>query len=369
MSRKLLSKAHFRTLHIALVFSFVFFSTTVKSQSILIPGDAVFVSVNSEDNSFEISPLVALKKGTTLYFSNGIWNNTTESIESGIELEIHIDSLFSAGSIIYIGDNISNGITIKGEIELNPVEDNLYLYQKEDSLLRFISNISWGESLAIEGVSPSDLNLPEVLTAPHKNYVHLGPLPNHQYYIRNGVSGTPEMIRRMVTNVDNWVGSDKNINTRIGTNFSILKPPVVLFNQSISTIRGDKDSASINISIYEHDGSKLTVEVGLDTLNSSISNKYLGGFNKAEINFSGLIGDGVYEIKVPLSLDETHGRLETGIFELRNLSKGNFGDFVTHTMLVNEAKKPVIKMQLVSYQNEQGILFYNIKNNTVNISN
>ncbi|MFA5669495.1 MAG: lamin tail domain-containing protein [Balneolaceae bacterium] len=369
MSRTLLTKAHFRTLHIALIFSFALFSATVKSQSILIPGDAVFVSVNSEANSFEISPLVALKKGTKLYFSTGVWNSSTGSIESETELEVHIDSLFSAGSIIYIGDDISSGITINGELKLSLAENNLYLYQKEDNLLRFISNINWGTKVASISNSIGELDLPEVLTTPQKNYVQLGPLPNYQYYIRNGVSGTPEMIRSLVTNAENWVGSDKNNNTRIGTYFSILKPPVVLFDQSISTVSDDKDSVSINISIYEHDGSKLTVEVGLDTLNSSLSNKYLGGFNKTEINFSGLIGDGVYEIKVPLNIDETREGLETGIFELRNLSKGSFGDFVTHTMLVNEAKKPAIKMQLVSYQNEQGILFYNIDNNSVDISN
>src|SRR5690554_4470597 len=170
MSRKLLSKAHFRTLHIALVFSFVFFSTTVKSQSILIPGDAVFVSVNSEANSFEISPLVALKKGTKLYFSTGVWNSSTGSIESETELEVHIDSLFSAGSIIYIGDDISSGITINGELKLSLAENNLYLYQKEDNLLRFISNINWGTKVASISNSIGELDLPEVLTTPQKNY-------------------------------------------------------------------------------------------------------------------------------------------------------------------------------------------------------
>lgn len=369
MSRTLLSKAYLRTLHIALIFSFALFSVVVKSQSILIPGDAVFVSVNSEGNSFEISPLIALKKGTKLYLSNGTWNSNTKSIEYGAELEIQIDSLFNAGSIIHVGDNISSGVTLKGEMKLNSIEDNLYLYQKQDSLFRFIYSISWGENLPLDSRLSNEIMLPEALTTPRKNFVQLGRLPNYKYYIRNGVSGTPEMIRTMVTNAENWVGSDKNIIMRIGTNFSILKPPVVLFDQSLSTISADKDSASINVAIYEHDGSKLTVEIALDTLGSSLSNKYLDGFNNAEINFSGLIGDGIYEIKIPLSLDGTHEGLETGIFELRNLSKGNFGDFVTHTMIVSEAKTPALKMQMVSYQNEQAILIYNLDNSSVNISN
>ncbi len=368
MRQPLQRKAYFKTLHIALFICFMLLSISVKSQTILVPGDVVFVSLNAGDNSFEIIPLIDVQKGTKLYVNNGLWSNEKLGFESGTEVEIRFVADIEAGTSIQLGSNSVNGIDVEGQLELSPEKETLFLYQKEDGFFRFVYGIGWGEQFADNNAGFFGSELPRALVDVTKNYLTLGSYNNYQYYIRNGASGTSKMLGKLVTDVANWRGQDTYAYQSFRTSFNILKPPVILFDQSLTTVNENEESLALNVAIYEHDGSKLTVEVAFDSLNSSLSTEEIHHFNSSEINFSGLIGDAVFEIKVPLKKDNTFEGTETGIFELKNLSKGQFGDFVTHTVLVQDSDKPKVKLQPFALNNEQALILYNIESKEVDVS-
>ncbi len=369
MRQQLLRKAYFKTLHIALFLSFILISIEAKAQTILVPGDVVFVSINSVDSSFEIIPLIDVRKGTKLYVNNGLWSNESTNFESGAEVEISILANVEAGTSIKLGNSILDGIEVEGEIKLSTGNETLFLYQKEDGVFRFVYAIGWGQKDSDSQIDFFGSKLPGALTEVTKNYLSLGDLENYQYYIRNGASGTSRMLSKLVTDAAHWKGRNTSPYQRFGTSFNILKPPVILFDQSLASVSESEDELSLNVAIYEHDGSKLTVDVAFDSVNSSLGADEIMNFKSAEINFSGLIGNAVYEIKLPLKKDNIFEGIETGIFELKNLSNGNFGDFVTHTLLVQENENPKIKLQPIAINNEQALIVYNIESTEVDVSN
>jgi hypothetical protein len=75
MAEPLQNKALFKTLHITLCFFVIFITKDIYAQSLLLPGDIVFVSVNATSNEFEIVPLIDLEAGTEFSVNNGIWDN------------------------------------------------------------------------------------------------------------------------------------------------------------------------------------------------------------------------------------------------------------------------------------------------------
>ncbi len=369
MRQQLLRKAYFKTLHIALFFSFILISIEAKAQTILVPGDVVFVSINSVNDSFEIIPLIDIREGTRLYVNNGLWSNEKVDFDSGSEVEISFLSNIEAGTSIKLDSNILDGIEINGQLTLSPESETLFLYQKEEGVFRFVYGIGWGQKDPDAQQEYFGSDLPAALTEVTKNYLSLGDLENYQYYIRNGASGTSRMLSKLVTDAAHWKGKNSLPYQSFGTSFNILKPPVILFDQSLNTISETEDVISLNVAIYEHDGSKLTVDVAFDSFNSSLGSDEIMDFKSTEINFSGLIGNAVYEIKLPIKADNIYEGTETGFFELRNLSKGNFGDFVTHTLLVQDNEKPKVKLQPLAINNEQAVIVYNIESTEVDVSN
>ncbi len=369
MRQQLLRKAYFKTLHIALLFSSILISIEAKAQTILVPGDVVFVSINSVNDSFEIIPLIDIREGTKLYVNNGLWSNESVNFEYGAEIEISFSSNIEAGTSIKLDSNNLDGIEINGRLTLSPESETLFLYQKEEGVFRFVYGIGWGQKDPDAQQEYFGSDLPSALTEVTKNYLSLGDLENYQYYIRNGASGTSRMLSKLVTDAAHWKGKNSFPYQSFGTSFNILKPPVILFDQSLNTINESEDELSLNVAIYEHDGSKLTVDVAFDSFNSSLGSDEIMDFKSTEINFSGLIGNAVYEIKLPIKKDNIYEGTETGIFELRNLSNGNFGDFVTHILLVQDNEKPKVKLQPFAINNEQAVIVYNIESTEVDISN
>lgn len=367
MVQTLLRKKLLKTLHITITVFLVLFVQSSIAQTVLIPGDIVFVSVNSPQNSFEFVPLIPLDKGTEIRFGIGKWDSTSGKLQSLNELVFHFDSEVEPGTVFrYSNTGEMPGITAHGSLDIKAGGQTLYAYQKEGEVFRFLYGIQWGD---IEKRKDRGLEIPLVLREVENGFLKLGTEKSYQYYIRNGASGTRNMLLDFISNPAFWKSQSGRDYFGMGTSFNLLKPPVILFDESISSVNENQKTTLLNVAIYEHDGSKLTVDIVYDSLYSTLDNLELSDFRYRSINFTGLIGDAVFGIEIPVKDDNLYEGTETGIFELQNLSKGNFGDFISHTMLVRDDELPLIHLDIVSTKNDQFLVIHNLENKKINLSN
>lgn len=369
MAEPLQNSALFRNLHIALFFLMTFFIGSSNAQSLLLPGDIVFVSVSSSANTFEFIPLVDLEKGTQFEISNGIWKVETNSFSDAQTVQIKaLDKIF-AGTPIKIGEGQVSGLEINGKAELSDDSEKLFIYQTDENKYRFVSAIGWGEKQGRRDRSFFGSEIPEVFLENPKSILKLGANNNYQYYIRNGASGTPKMLMEFTANPGFWRGNDEAGFSAFGTSFNILVPPVILFDQSLTTTEESKENTSIGVAIYEHDGSKLTVDLVFDSLYSSIDRKEIKGFGSKQINFTGLIGDAVYDVEIPMLNDVEYEGTETAIFSLQNLTNGRFGDFISHTVLISDDETPELRLEFSDQLGENLIMIHNLESKEVGLRN
>lgn len=371
MAPKLLSEKLLKTLHIALFFFIASLGMQAIAQSVLLPGDVVIVSANADTQSIDFIPLIDIEEGTEFYFSNGHWDDSTQTL-TGSELKVTFQERIPAGTNIHVNNKLNESISVTGNLTFEGGTHRLFAYQKEAETHRFIFALGWGKGHVWNSADSLDQgsDIPLSLREQEDTYLTLGEASNHQYYIRNGASGTRKLLLKFVGDEANWRSSEKSSFPVFGTSFNLLSPPVILFDQSITTVDESDSAATLNVAIYEHDGSRLSVDVVFDSLRSIASTADFNGFNTAKINFTGLIGDGVYEVKVPINDDEEYEGRETGIFTLTNLSKGNFGDFLTHSLVLLDNEQPdILISQVLNTEQKPGFVeLTNNENGVVSLS-
>ncbi|MBO6620600.1 MAG: T9SS type A sorting domain-containing protein [Balneola sp.] len=369
MAGPLQNKALFKTLHIALIVFVIFIAKNSYAQSLLLPGDIVFVSINATSDEFELVPLIDLKAGTKFSINNGEWDNTDLTFRNGSEVNFVVNKLIEAGTPLKFGASESEYFSRSGQVSLSPEKEQLFIYQKDEDQLRFLYALGWGERDGKRDRSFFGSEIPEVLKEMENTVLRLGTNNNYQYYIRNGASGTQKMLLSFISDGRLWRGNDEVGFPDFGTSFNLLKPPVILFDESLSTVKENKDQASLNVAIYEHDGSKLTVEVVFDSVYSSLSRNEANGFRSQKINFTGLIGDAVYEIEIPITNDDEYEGMESAIFSLQNLSNGRLGDFISHTVLVSDDDLPEIKLEIGSELDRNILMIHNLESKEIDLRN
>lgn len=369
MAEPLQKTALFKKLHIALFVFVILIAKSSNAQSLLLPGDIVFVSVNANSNTFEFVPLIDLEEGTEFHVSNGIWDEKERAFTDNQTVVFTSIVNISAGTPIKFDNNSAINFNSTGEIELSDKSEQLFLFQKDTDRNRFIYAIGWGEKPGRRDRSFFGSDIPGVLKDTPKAVLSLGNNSNYQYFIRNGASGTPKMLLGFISNAAFWRGNDEQGFPAMGTSFNLLKPPVILFDESLSTIKEDGENTTLNVAIYEHDGSKLTVDVAFDSAYSSIERSEIKGFRSQQINFTGLIGDAVYEVEIPVQDDKEYEGIEAGIFSLQNLSKGSYGDFITHTVLVLDDEIPEIKLELSNRFGQDVLMVHNVESKEIDLGN
>ena len=369
MAEPLQNKALFRTLHIALFFFVILITKNSYAQSLLLPGDVVFVSINSTSDEFELIPLIDLESGTEFSINNGVWNKNELTFEDGNELNIVIEKRVEAGTPLKFNALNSAFFSKKGLLKLSPEREHLFIYQKVEEQYRFLYAIGWGENEGKKNRNFFGSDIPEVLNENRNALLRLGSNNNYQYYLRNGASGTKKMLLSFVSNAGNWRGNEEAGFPEFGTSFNLLTPPVILFDESLTSVKENSNKTILNVAIYEHDGSKLTVDVAFDSAFSSLGREEIDGFRSQKINFTGLIGDGVYEVEIPLKDDKQFEGLESGIFSLQNLSSGRFGDFISHTVLVSDDEIPELKLELQQDLDENILLIHNLESKELDLKN
>lgn len=349
MAQTLLSNKLQRKLHIALFVLCALFAIQVNAQTVLLPGDVVVVSANADTHSVDLIPLIDIERGTSVYISNGKWNNSENGLE-GNELKLTFNAPILAGTNIHINKEDDPRFSKSGALHFEGDKHRLFIFQKEESIYRFIFAMGWGktEMWNMEGQTPGASDIPLSIAENPNTLLTLGEESNQQYYLRNGASGTKNMLLSLVGNPENWKGNDQHSFDIFGTSFNLLSPPVIQFENSITEVNEGDSTATLNVAIYEHDGSRMSVEVEFDSLRSIASKADLGGFTSKRINFTGLVGDFIYAVEVPILDDEIYEGRETGIFILNKLSAGNYGDFLTQNLIIEDNEKPEIFISRVS---------------------
>lgn len=361
MVQELLSRVLKSNLHIVFILLIVLSSSSVFSQSVLLPADIVIVSVNSSGDSFDFIPLVPLQAGTSVWFSNGVWDSEGMGI-IGNEIEVELLNFIDAGTSIHINEQEDSRIQVRGRLDFTGDGDRIFAYQKDGGVIRVIYCIGWGSADIWNAETSKGSEIPVSISRESNSLLHLGLQKNYQYYLRNGASGTPLMLAGFVTDPSKWRGKDSGEFPNFGTAFRILKPPVVLFDESVSTVK-EGESISLNAAIYEHDGSRITVDVIYNTANSIADTNDINGFHKYTFNFTGLIGNAVYGIEIPLQDDRNYEGTENAFFELQNLSRGSLGDFVSHVSFIQDNDLPSVEISTINYSGDATSDFIEIQNN------
>ncbi|MEQ9263982.1 MAG: lamin tail domain-containing protein [Balneolaceae bacterium] len=361
MLRELLSRVR-TEFRLAAFFMLLFvFSGVTHGQSVLLPGDVAIVSVNSSNHSFDFVPLVDIEKGTSIWFTNGKWDSESSSLQGGVEVEVFFQNSVRAGTNVHINSVSDPRIELLGHFQFSENENRIFTYQKEEGIHRFIYGIGWGSADVWSSYLREGFDIPQSISLEDKTVLRLGSNDNYQYHLKNGASGTSRMLLSFISDPAKWVGRDKRAYSSFGTSFRLLTPPVVLFDESISTVQ-EGDVILLNVAVYEHDGSRLTVNVDFNEFNSTADSNDIDKFKTQSFNFTGLIGDAVYSQEIPITNDEHFETTETGFFELSGLSKGNLGDFITHVAFIQDNDIPAVRLTEVVNSGNSEYDFISIRN-------
>lgn len=370
MAQTLLSKKLIKKLHIALLVLFALLGLQANAQSVLLPGDVVIVSANADTPSIDFIPLIDIERGTSIYFSDGKWDRSENFLE-GNELHLTFNESILAGTNLHINRETDTRFSINGNLDFEGDAHRLFVYQKEEEIHRFIFAMGWGKGTiwTTPERQGEGSDIPISLDENTNSLLTLGEESNQQYFIRNGASGTKNMLLSLVGNLDNWRGDDENPFNTFGTSFNLMSPPIIQFDNSVSKVSEGDSTAVLNVAIYEHDGSRISVDVEFDSLRSIARKADLNGFSSKTINFTGLIGDYNYAVDIPISDNDVYEGGKTGIFTLNNLSSGNYGDFLTHNLIIEDNEQPEIIISRVANSSERSgfIEIQNLEEGTVSM--
>ncbi|MFP8489026.1 T9SS type A sorting domain-containing protein [Gracilimonas sp. Q87] len=365
MATKLLSEYLIKTLHIALLILISQWGFQVEAQSVLLPGDVAVVSVNATNNSADLIPLIDIEEGTVLNLSAGKWDSSA-GLLTGTEATLYFKQPVPAGSNIYVDGRSSDLFDFKGRLPFVRSENQFYVFQKEESVYRFIYGISFGAD-NIDSVALA-AEIPPVLSETENTFVQLGEKQNFQYFIRNGASGTQDMLLGFLGDSENWNSNEKPFSP-FGTSFNVLTPPVVMFQGTTSSFSEADTTAALQVTIFEHDGSRVSVDVEFEASQSSADSMDFNEFNSQTLNFTGLVGTYTTEVNLPIVKDENFEGREGAIFYLKNLTGGSLGDFISHSVAIHDYRVPNLVITDVSYRTDKGsfVEISNLENSDVSL--
>lgn len=365
MATKLLSEYLIKTLHIALLILISQWGFQVEAQSVLLPGDVAVVSVNATNNSVDLIPLIDIEEGTVLNLSAGKWDSSA-GLLTGTEATLYFKQPVPAGSNIHVDGRSSDLFDFNGRLPFLRSENQFYVFQKEESVYRFIYGMSFGAD-NIDSVALA-AEIPPVLSETENTFVQLGEKQNFQYFIRNGASGTQDMLLSFLGDSKNWNSNEKPFSP-FGTSFNVLTPPVVMFQSTTSSFSEGDTTAALQVTIFEHDGSRVSVDVEFEASQSSADSMDFDEFNSQTLNFTGLVGTYTTEVNLPIAKDENFEGREGAIFYLKNLTGGSLGDFISHSVAIHDYRVPNLVITDVSYRADRGsfVEVSNLENSDVSL--
>ncbi|SFU19261.1 hypothetical protein SAMN04489724_0128, partial [Algoriphagus locisalis] len=319
------------------------YQSSLRSQTVLVPGDIAFLGYNtdangSEDHSFSWITLEDLSVGTVIYFTEEGWNANGNTWYAGNEGHYSWTATGAtpAGTIIYVYENGSTDILISSVGSMSSLlrgtswnlagGDNLFAYQSttgaKPNSPNFLSGLNgddnfahttgcdaannWfdcqncttaGQSCATTGTGTS--GLPNALTD-GTNAVALFPNPhnetdNAKY---NGVlTGTKAFVSSEINNRNNWIYDDSNAFTITSAAYNTPNivpeitntPPTATAPLEPSVNEDDVNVALSNtmqVSDSDGDNQTLTFTVTGGTLTLGTVGITFGGSGNASASFT-----------------------------------------------------------------------------------
>jgi hypothetical protein len=306
----------------------------VVAQTILESGELLIVSANSHPFSIDIIPLTEVSTNSELNI--GIqYVDESGSLSEEISSTILFTQVLLPGSVYTIN---KEQLGLKTSQKRNTNQGLLVKISNPDKSNSLIAAAAWGfESTSVVSNLPSTTQ-------------YLGAESNHQYYVRNGASGTPEMLSDFVRNPEHWISSEQPFST-LGTSFQILEAPVVMFSKRNSKV-AEGETATLEVSIFEHDGSRLTVDAIFYAGLSSADSTEINSKSVLTYNFTGVMGNTTYSKELPVNDDEIYEGQRTAYYSLENLSSGHLGDNITHLLQIDEDDLPSLDLKMVEIQGQ-----------------
>ncbi|MBO6794358.1 MAG: T9SS type A sorting domain-containing protein [Balneolaceae bacterium] len=303
------------------------------AQTTLLPGDLVVVTTNISTNELELIPLIDIEEGTMIELKGS-------GVDGGFESNvITFIADVNKGQRLVVSNAESDVITKSKTLDIASEKGVITFSQPDEGINRLLLGLSWGNyQTSVPFPLAKDSFLP---------FLRFGDGMNFQYHLKNGASGTTTMLVNMIVNPANWRTSDKAFGS-FQTSLRILSGPVIVFDQNVSTV-AESDSIRLNVAIYEHDGSKLTVDAKFHQGFSTADTNDVNRFKTYTFNFTGLIGDAVYEKVIPLNDDNIYEGRETAFFELGNLTAGQFGDFISHAAFIRDNEIPDVNIAIAEH--------------------
>lgn len=345
MAEKLLRDT-LKTIHIALILLISVFCSVSKAQQNLSGGDVLLVTVNTgTESGFDFIPLVDLEEGTTLFFTNKQWHNKSQKFkgEGGI-VQFTAPFKIAKGTTIHFVNGETSGFETENPVNLSFEGDNLIVFQKPDEKnINFIYALAWGNAGKWKYEENQRSDIPPGLGPNDKTLLSLSNPGNHQYFVRNGASGTATMLRQFVGNPDFWHSGEQKFR-HFGTSFTLLTPPVILFNEPRKYITEHEKKFEIPVAVYGHDGSPLTTIVVFQPESSTVDSLSIAGNLSQKIDFEGINGNGVRYVNFEINDDRIYTGRKIASFYLDSLSKGNYGDFRISNIIIKDDEVPAISL-------------------------
>lgn len=233
----------------------LFSSGWALGQTTLNPGDIMIVTVNADgSDNFDFVPLVNLKAGTVIYFTDNAWTGGAINTNEGT-VKYTSSSAVVAGTVISFSGSIG-GEWIVEDAGFNAAAagDNILVFQGSSLSPEFIYGVGW----AISSPWPYNSNtntsdIPDALSTDTKTIVSLGTSDNYQYNISNGISGGASELLALLANSANYDGNSTAAYTALSTTFILTDP---IWNGSTDTDWTDSNNwtnglpdANLNVTI------------------------------------------------------------------------------------------------------------------------
>jgi len=352
MAEKLLRDT-FKTIHITLIILISLFCGVSNAQQNLSGGDVLLVTVNTgSESDFDFIPLVDLEKGTTLLFTSKEWHNKSKSFRGdGGLVQFTAPFQIAKGTTIHYEEGETPGFKSEKPIKLHSEGDNLIIFQKPDEeSINFIYGIAWGNADKWKYEENRRSDEPPGLDSENHTLISLNKQGSHQYFVRNGASGTETMLRQFVGNPDFWSSEEQQFRP-FGTSFTLLTPPVVLFDEPKIHVQENEKKIEIPVAVYEHDGSTLTAGVVFQPESSTLASNSFAGNLFQTIDFEGISGNGVRTVEFEINNDKVYTGRKIASFFLDSLSKGSYGDFRINNIIIEDDEVPAIALRAVNIPN------------------
>lgn len=339
MGQKLLQLLHRKFLFFALLSLLIALGgETVYGQTILAPGDVVFVGIDAgSGGSFEFIPLVDLEAGTVIHFTATGWNRSESAFaERGNLLTYRAPEDIRRGSVVtYRGEKeAENGFT---NIGFRPDErvGHILAYQGTADHPRFICGAGWSVDPDTDvwtyddtTPTPTGTDIPAVLNPEEGTIVQLESSVKQRFNTANPLEGTKSEILKQVGNTAAWSEFEGDF-PEFSWNFSLTTPsgPVVAFAMDSLTVNEGAGSVSLDIVLLE--AAETAVEAELHFIGPPGS-AVLGddrGDRIQRVRFGADAEAGtVKSVVIPITDDDEQEGMETAVFQLKNVSGGIAGE-------------------------------------------